>query len=641
MLGLLRRKAQSPFIQATVLIIALVFIFWGVGTNNQGGDNSIATVNEEPITYQQYQKAYNRTVNQLSEQFGGSLPKGLLESMNIKDQVINQLINGVLLRQAAVEMGLLVSKGEIADAIREMEAFRTNGIFDRSQYEAILSASRMTPAIFEESMRADLLSAKTLGHIERFAKTIPSAVRERLKFENEEINIEYVVFNPESYKDSVEVTDEALHAYYEENKGKYRTDPQIRLKYLSFPFDEIKETDISDEKIQQYYQQNIQSYIVPEKRAARHILIKAEEGEGAEKLAEKRQRAEDILAKVKEEGADFAELAKEFSEGPSAPSGGYIGFFGRGRMVPPFENAVFAMQEGDVSEVVQTRFGFHIIKLDKIEPERVKPVDEVKEEIVEAISKQEAGAAAWKAANKAYEDIILAGSLDNYAAQGGATVNETDFFERRTPSPGSPFLRDAAFLDAAFSLKKGELSSLVETSVGYAIIYAVDSKESEIAPFEMVQEDVKKDFINSRSRELAAEAAEALLATVASEQAADEAAWVAELEKSDYFKLQETGFVSRSNAGEVASEKQIPVAVINKGFELSVEKPYPDAPVLSGSKSYVFRYKESRDVDEAVLAEKEAEFTDQMLEKEKAALVNAWVESLKRQAEITVKREYL
>ncbi len=641
MLGLLRRKAQSPFIQATVLIIALVFIFWGVGTNNQGANTSIAKVNEESITYQQYQQAYNRTVNQLTDKFGGNLPKGLLESMNIKDQVLNQLINSVLLRQAAVEMGLQVSKGEITDAVREMEAFKTNGFFDMAQYEAILSASRMTPAIFEESMQADLLTGKAMDHIKRFAKTIPAAVRERLKFENEEINIEYVVFNPDSYKESIEVTDEALRAYYEENKGQYRTDPQIRLKYLSFPFDQNKETDVPDEKIKRYYQQNIQSYIVPEKRSARHILIKAEEDEGAERLAEKRQRAEDILAKAKAEGADFAELAKEFSEGPSAPGGGDIGFFSRGQMVPPFENAVFAMQEGDVSEVVQTRFGFHIIKLDRIELERVKPLDEVKEDIVEAISKQEASAAAWKTANKAYEGIILAGSLDNYAAQVKATVHETDFFERRTPPPGSSLMRDASFLNAAFSLKKGELSSLVETGVGYAIIYAVDSKESETASFETVQEEVKKDFINSRSQELAAEAAEALLAAVASRQAADEATWVAELEKLDHAKLQETGFVSRSDAGKVASKKQIPVAIINKGFELSEEKPYPAAPELSGRRSYVFRYKERRDADEAVLAEKEAEFTDQMQKKEKAALVNAWIESLRQQAEITVEREYL
>lgn len=641
MLGLLRRKAQSPFIQATVLIIALVFIFWGVGTNNQGSDTSIATVNDEPITYQQYQQAYNRTVNQLSEQFGGSIPKGLLESMNVEEQVLDQLINGALLRQAATEMGLTISNGEVSEKVRRMEAFKSNDSFDMAQYEAILSASRITPATFEDSMRADLLTSKVMNHVGNFAKNNPVAIQERLRFENDEINLEYVVFRADSFKKSVEVTDEALQAYYEERKEQYKTDPQVQLKYLGFSFDDFQETDITDDRVQQYYQQNMQNYIVPEKRSVRHILIKTGQDDSAEVLAAKRQQAEDILARAKEEGADFAELARQYSEGPSAPKGGDLGSFSRGKMVASFDNAVFAMQaEGVFADVVQTPFGFHVIKVDSVEAERVRPVDEVKDEIIVAVVKQDASTAAWKAANKAYEEIILAGSLDKYAATAEVTVHETDFFERATPPPGSPFLRDVSFLNAAFSLNKGELSSLLDTGAGYAIIYALDRRESKTAPFDSVREDVTRDYTNSQAIELAAEAAENFLAEV-SAAPADESGWIAAIEKLDDIKMAETGFMSRSNAGKTASEKQLPVAIINKGFELSVQQPYPDVPAKSGALSIVYRLKESRIADEILVAEKEDAFAAQQLEKGKSALVQAWLEYLKQKAEITTRKEYL
>ena len=322
MLSILRKKAQSPIIQATVLIIVLVFIFWGVGRSRKGGRNAVATVNEEVIPFQAYQQAYDQNMSNLRARFGGAIPKGLLESLDIKNQVVNQLIQRVLLRQGAKEMGIIISKQEIKQKIEGMEAFRTNGVFDLQQYEAILAASRMTPASFEASMQADLLTGKVLETIGRFTKVADDEVTSRFQFDNEEIQLEYVVFTPDAFSSQVATDEDKITAFYEENKESYKSDPQIQLSYLYFPATAGEgAAEISDADVESYYERNIDKYSQPEERRARHILFKTSPQDPAAVREKKRQQAEEVLKKARG-GEDFAELARRFSEGPSAPQGG-------------------------------------------------------------------------------------------------------------------------------------------------------------------------------------------------------------------------------------------------------------------------------------------------------------------------------
>ncbi|MGW8288628.1 MAG: SurA N-terminal domain-containing protein, partial [Desulfobulbales bacterium] len=228
MLDLLRKKAQSPLIQGTILIIALVFIFWGVG-GYRGSSNSVAQVNDEVITYEEFQKAYERLANQYRDQFGGNIPKGLLESIDLEGQTLEQLIQRSLLRQGAGEMGILVSDFEVQQAVEKMEAFRSNGSFNVELYQNILSSSGMTPASFEETMRTDLLAGKVIEHLSRFAKLTPLEINDQFAFDNEQVKIEYVSFSGTNFKDKVETGAEQLLTYYDENKENYMTEPQVKL----------------------------------------------------------------------------------------------------------------------------------------------------------------------------------------------------------------------------------------------------------------------------------------------------------------------------------------------------------------------------------------------------------------------------
>ena len=633
MLDLLRKKAQSPLIQGTILIIALVFIFWGVG-GYRGSSNSVAKVNNEVITYEEFQKAYERLANQYRDQFGGNIPKGLLESIDLEGQTLEQLIQRVLLRQGAGKMGILVSDLEVQQAVENMEAFRSNGVFNVELYKNIITSSGMTPASFEETMRTDLLAGKVVEHLSRFAKLTPMEINDQFAFDNEQVKIEYVSFSGSDFKDKVETNSEQLQTYYEENKEKYMTEPQVKLQFLAFSYDSAEKPVISEEDLESFYRANFSRYTVPEQRTARHILFKTSEQDSQDALAEKKTRAAQIL-ELARSGEDFSELAKQYSEGPSGPKGGNLGTFSRGRMVKPFDDAVFSLKEGEISDIVETQFGFHIIKLDKIEPAHTRTLEEAKGEIEAQIQTQKSRDLAFTKATEAYENIILAGSLDKFSKQSDITVTETDFFPKKSPEKSGStiaMISNPAFLNAAFSLNKGELSSLVETPQGYAIIFAADKKEPEIAQFGDVEEQIRKDYINAQAETMAEKAAAGMLTALKQDETGN---FEAEAGKLDMVP-KTSDFITHNDTGSSG----LPEQIVSMAFDLSADNPYPEEVVITNGLFYVFRIIEKRPPAPELFSEKENEFRTSLLERKKATILASWLANVRDKAEIEINEQF-
>jgi peptidyl-prolyl cis-trans isomerase D len=636
MLDLLRKKTQSPFIQGTILIIVLVFIFWGVGSGINDNLNIVATVNNEGIPYEDFQKAYNQLTTQYRNQFGGNLPKGLLENLDLESQTMDQLIQRTLLRQGAREMGIMVSNLEVQQAVEKMEAFRTNGSFNVEQYKNILSSSGMVPSSFEASMRTDLLSGKVLSHLARFAKLTPLEVNEQFGFDNKEISIEYISFSGSDFKEAIEAGDEELLSFYEENKNNYMTDPLVKLNFLLFPYKADEKLVITDEEIESFYRQNFNRYSIPEQRSARHILIKTSEEDSEDALSEKLIRAEQVLELAKT-GEDFTELAKQFSEGPTGPKGGDLGSFSRGRMVKPFDDAVFALNEGEISDIVETQFGFHVIKVEKIEPAHTRPLEEVKDEITFQLQKQKGNEIAFTGATEAYEKIILAGSLEKFSQQNtDITVDQTEFFPRKSPEKSGfteGMINEPAFLNAAFTLNKGELSSLIETAKGYAIIFAADKKVPEISLLDDVKEQVQQDYISVKSDTMAQETAQAMLASLKEQGSVD---LVAEATKHGK-TLENSGYITRNGS----ADSTLPTQIVTLGFELSDETPYPEEIVSDNGAFYVFRVMEMRQPSPDLYTEKEKEFKTALLERKKGTLLASWLANVRSKASIEINEQFL
>ena len=630
MLGMFRRKAQSPVIQVTILVVILVFIFWGASRNRGSKvQNAVATVNGESITFRDYQKEYDKTMSNLRDQLGGSIPSGLLDSLNIKQQVLDKLVNSALLRQGAAQIGLYVSDQELRNAIQDMEAFKENGVFNGKRYEQVLAASRMTVPQFEEGMRYDLLTSKVFDHLSRFASVSPAAVKDIFGYQYRQIKLRYLAVKAEAYAGKVDKSADKLAAYFDKNKSKYQTDPQVKLRYLLFPLAEFAGAPPSDEEVAKYYKTNIDKFTTPERRQASHILIRSSEKDSPEKRAAARKKIEEIAAQLKA-GGDFATLAKQDSQDGSAQQGGELGFFSRGQMVKPFEDAVFSMKEGQISEVVETPFGFHLIKLEKIEPAKVESLEEAKKAIIAQMTSEEAKNKAFKAANDTYEQIIAAGSLEKYS-QGGAqaAIHATELFTQKNPPKELQSLPELT--NVAFTLKKGELSSIIETSKGYAILMVDDTVPPAQQELAAVRDRVEADYVAAESVKLAKAAAEEALAKVKAGEALEQEA------KALGVEVQTTPFFSRAQT----SDAKLPLAVAQQTLSLSEKSPVLDTVAADHNTFYVLVFKEAKDPDPAAFAAKQGELETKLAGERKEDLVTAWLEYLRKAATITTNPQLL
>ncbi len=630
MLDFMRRKAQSTYIQAAILIIILVFVFWGVGkTQKGGGPDAIATVNGQAITSQQYQRLYKQTIDRYQQQFGGTLPAGLLEALNLKQQILNQMIQELLMQQGAKEAGLIVGSDEVRKVIQGMDAFRENGVFNLDRYKKLLASSRMTTTDFENSVRNDLLHTKILTYLSQFVRVSDSELEDRFAFDNDQIKLEYVAFSADGFRSKGPVADQELKPFFEGRKQSYLTEPQVKLRYITFLNDQAAASiQVSDQDIEQYYKMNPDKFSTPELRQARHILIRSDAKDSAELKAAKRKKLEAILALAKA-GKDFSQLAREYSEDSTAKNGGDLGFFSKGQLVQPFAEAAFALKEGEVSQIVETPFGFHLIKLEKIKPASVTPLAAAREQIVNEIKAQRGKELTFQQANRAYEGIIQAGSLDKYAATSTTPVETTDYFSQTNPPKalaGQP-----ALLKTIFGLKKGELSSLLEIKGGYAILYIDEVKEPQVPPLAEVRARVEKDFLDDQAYAKAKEAAFTLLA-----QARKEGSLAAAAEKTKS-PVQETSFFTRSQ--QAASG--LPASVAAQGLNLSAASPYPKEIGENNNTFYVLHFKESKPAGEAAFASQKEALRKTLTQEKQMQVMGAWLAYLQSRAKITTDKKFM
>ena len=621
MLRFIRNRAQSIFIQAIVVMIALVFIFWGVGTNITGDRNVAATVNNVEIPLQEFHQAYDRAVEGYQQQFGGRVPPGFLDGINLKGQVINQLIQSELLRQGAEKMGIAVDENVIRQEVHGMAVFQEDGRFSLDLYKAILRQNRLTPVAFEAGIREDMLLALVADGVASFAFLTHTEHEKWLSFFGEEIKIAVSPFTSSGFEDAVVVEEEALAAWFGQWKSNYASDTQIRLKYLFFPFaDDMDQVQVTDEELKSFFAEKKDKYSIPEQRHARHILFKVNEGDDAETVNRREKQAEEVLAMAMA-GDDFVELAMRYSAGPAKGRGGDLGFFSKGQMIAPFDEAVFSMAAGEVRGPVRTAFGFHIIKLEEIRPAHTRSFAEVRDELADILRKEEAKGLTFKRGVAAYEEIMRAGSLDNYRAQGGKEVAMTDFFPRSNPPEG--ITADQDFLAAAFKLSKGELSSLIELNKGYAVIFVQDMLPPRIPELASVREQVVKDYRRDKAVELAREAAIVRLA-----------------------KAREAGVLLGDDVRELEHIKRsvpqaanLPGQVIVDAFDLPPGQRFPDKPVEIGNMFYIYEVRDRRSNPEAFTDTEKVQLRYQLLETKKDRMIDNWLVGLQAEAKIWINQQ--
>lgn len=510
MLDLMRKHAKSWVINVLIGAIAIVFIFWGAGSFRNRDITKVATVNGEPISVAEYKDQYNQLLERARAQYRDLLDDDMLKALNLKNQALESLINNYLIFQQADALGIRIDDEALQREISSEPAFQVDGVFNPQRYQSMLARYQYSPSDYEQLTRRQMIARRVALMVSSQAKVTDAEALEFFHFLKDKVDLTFVMFPREMFTDQVKATDEALKAYFDKNKEKYRKGAQVKLEYLAFkPMNYESKVQVTDNEMADYYEFNLDQYRQAEQVKARHILFMLDPNAPPEKVAEVRAKAEAVLAKAREPEADFAKLAEEYSEGPSAPKGGELGWFGREQMVKPFADAAFALKKGEISDLVRTDFGLHIIKVEDKRPAQTKSFEDVKAEIKAKLTLEKAAEMAAEKAEQAYEAISLTQDIEKSAQDLGLTLETTDFISLEAKQ-GEEF--PPKFRETALALKQGETSPLVDFNDGHYIIKCVERKEPYIPELAEVRGDVLKDFTLEQEAELAKKAAEAFLA---------------------------------------------------------------------------------------------------------------------------------
>lgn len=499
-------RNNKRVIQVLLAIITLPFAFFGIESYQAlNASTEVAVVGDQKITEQEFSNALRQQQDRMRSLLGRNVDAAMLDSPELRNELLDGLVSQRLLTQRALRDHLAVTDERLQEVIIAMPAFQVDGKFSHAQYEALLRAQNMTPTMFENSLRHDLMMQQ-LNIALADAAIVPAVVAERFaQLRGQQREVAEVQLKAAQYAGQVKPTPEALQAFYDANKSRYQTPEQIRAEFVVLNGEALAAGEaVPEADARKVYEENQTRYGQPEQRQASHILVGFKQGVDKAKAKEK---AEQLLAQIRKSPAAFADLAKKNSDDPgSGAKGGDLGFFGRGMMVKPFEEAAFAMKQGELSGLVESEFGYHIIKLTGIRPAKMKPFEQVRGEIEAELRKQRSGRRFAEAAD-AFSDLVYeqSDSLKAAAEKFRLTVRQTGWMTRNTPA--DPLLNNPKLLAALFSddvLKNKRNTEAVEVAPGTLVSARVlEHKAAAQRTLEEVRQDVVAQYTDKEARDLA------------------------------------------------------------------------------------------------------------------------------------------
>ena len=637
------RFLQTPgpikkFVLGGILIVIslamLVYLIPSSGNQSFGspGAHIVAQVNGENITAEE---VHQTAQQMLQQQMRGSANMSMLLPF-FAQQAAQRLIDRQALLTEARHMGLRVTPEEIRDEIEHGPAyaptfFPGGNFIGEQEYEQILQQANLTPAKFESSVGEDILLSKLQALVSGAATVSETQIHDQFLKQNSKVKFDYAVLKQDDIKKGLHPTDQELKAFYDSHKASYANSiPEKRkVKYAVVDYSKAEEqVHITDADLRDYYDQHREQYRIPEQVKVSHILIKTPlpgpDGKVDEKaVAEAQQRAEDLLKQIKN-GASFEELAKKYSEDPgSAKNGGSLGWIGRGQTVPEFEKVAFSLPKGQISGVVKSSYGFHIIRVDDKHEAELKPLDEVKSEIEPILKRQQAQQIAQDEAQKILNQAQKDG-LDAAAAAQGIPVINSDFFSRKDVLPGLGPAQQ--FMDSVFMEPDKAPPDMASSTEGVVVFQLLAIQPPSTPTFDAIRSRVEEEFKNERSSALLSQKTQELSDRAKAEHDLKRAAKElgAAMKTSDYVlpdgQVPDIG----SMTGQAA------VAFTMKPGEIS-------GPILSGGDGAVLELIDNQKPAESEFASKRDEIRDQLLQSKQQEIFGLFVSNLRDQLEKTGK----
>ncbi len=628
MLNLMRKKAGSWMIKVILALIVVVFMFWGVGNFRNRQATVVASVDGIPIGYNEYNRAYDDLQEQFKRQFGNNLNDETIKMLGIKRMALDRIINRRIMLAEARRLGFKISDKELSETIQTIPAFQRNGAFDNNAYQQTINQLRMTPEAFEKDYRDSMLIENLRLFVTDQVKVSELEARQWYDWQNTSVSINYLMVDPNQYQ-GLKPTASELAAYFKKNQENYKTDPKVKVRYVKFDagkyLDPVK---ISDDEVQEYYDNHAEAFSTPKTVEARHIIIKVDPDADKAAVETARKKILDILAMARE-GKDFATLAKTYSEGPSRARGGLLGAFKKEDMVAPFSDKAFSMAEGEISDPVRTRFGWHLIKVEKINPAKKQPLESSADKIKKTLAEQKAKEMAYDDAESFLDLVFENDDMAQVARERKKTVMTTGYFDRKGPSEIAAG-RDK-FTTAAFALNTNEVSDILELGNAYYLLQLAERKPAAIPPLADVVQRVRQDWVKMQQDKKAKADATALLAEIKKGTSPLAAG------KTRGLTLQTTDFFNRNApVPGIGSEP----GISQKAFQLTQAKQMADQ-VIKGQKGfYVIQLKERQLPDAEGFAKQEDAIVKRLKNEKTRKRYNTFLARLKEKSEIEIKPEF-
>ncbi len=556
-------RNNKRIVQIFLGLIALPFAFWGVDSyvRSSGAGSDLASVGDTKISIPQFEQALRERQDQMRQSMGASFKPEMMNSPEVRLGILNSLIDQRLLLLEAGKNRLMTGDDVLRDFISNVPALQEDGKFSMSRYEAVLRSQGMSQQQFEARVRQDLTLQQLIGTIGSSAFVSSTQAEALLRLQSEERQFGEFRIAAEQFADKVKIEPVAVQKFYDENKSRFEVPEQVKAAYVVLSLDALMpQVTVSDADVKTWFEGHQDRYQQSEERRASHILILTNGDVSKEKA---KSKAEGVLKEIQKAPSKFAELAKQHSQDPgSAQQGGDLGFFGRGMMVKPFEDAVFGQKEGEISGLVESDFGYHIIKVTGIKPAKQRPLEEVRAEI-EGELKRQAAARKFAEAAESFNNMVYEQSdslqpvVDKFklkVQQSGWLPKNSDPQTLAALGPlGNEKVLAALFSEDAVKNKRN--TEAVEVAPNTLLAArVVEHVPASTRPFEAVKGDIEKYLKAQEAQAQAKAAGEARLAEL--NKGEDKIAWSA----------------PRSASRMQARQLQLPPAALHAIFKANVQK---------------------------------------------------------------------
>lgn len=485
-------QERKRLVQIVLLLIILPFAFFGVDSYNKASKvTALASVNDAEITAEEFDNGMRQQQDRMRQMLGANFDASLFENPEIKKAVLDSLVAQKLLLERAKSAGLTVTDDQIAQIVGNIEAFQTEGKFDKKRYAEVLSNKNMSPLMFEAKVRDDLLAQQLRDIFAQNGFTAHHTADTIIRLNEQQRLVAVSPLSFQAFLAQVNIAEAAVKQYYDKNGKEFELPEQAKVEYVKFSVENLlPKMEVTEAELQKYYQEHSKELGTPEQRHAAHILISAAANAPQTERDAAKAKAEQLLKQVKSAPDSFADVAKQHSQDPgSAANGGDLGFFGQGQMVKPFEAATFALKTGEISALVQSDFGYHIIKLLEVKAAHVPSFEETRPTILVKLREQKATEKftelAEKFGNTVYEQ---SDTLKSAAELVGAPIEQSGWLAK---GAASSELWSDKMLQVVFSdevLKNKRNSPAVEVAANTLVAARLlEHKPASLRPFGEVQ----------------------------------------------------------------------------------------------------------------------------------------------------------